>query len=79
MRRSGVNGPHGRVIPTGEARLLVTVGLILGATFRTVQLVIYRPVLPVRDPWVLITLPLFLPFRATTRQANGELFEDLKI
>ena len=66
LRRSGVNGPHGRVVPTGEARLLVTVGLSLGATFRTVQLVICRPVLPVRDPWVLITLPLSLTSRATT-------------
>ena len=43
-----VNGPHGRMVPTGEARLLVTVGLILGAIFQTAQLVICRPVLPVR-------------------------------
>ena len=67
------------MVPIGEARLLVIVGLILGAIFRMVQLVICRPILLVRDPWVLITLPLPLPFRATTGQANGELFEDLKI
>ena len=66
------------MVPTGEARLLVTVNFILGAIFRTVQLVICRPVLPVRDPWVLITLPLPLPLRATTEHAIGELLEDLK-
>ena len=50
--------------------LIVTVGLILGAIFRTVQLVICRPVLPVSDPWVLITLPL--PLNVVLRGARLE-------
>ena len=39
LRRSGVDHLHGRVyvVPTGEAHLLVTVGLILGAIPRTVS------------------------------------------
>jgi hypothetical protein len=81
LRRSGIDHPHGRVyvVPTGEARLLVTVGLKfrshLSDGFSSWS---GRPVLPVRGPWFLITPPLPLNLLEPLQDRTGKRFEDLK-
>ena len=81
MQQSEIEHPHGRiyVVPTGEARLLVTVGLRfrshLSDGFSSWS---GRPALPVRGPWFLITPPLPLNLLEPLQDRTGKRFEDVK-